>query len=220
MSAVFPTSRVRNLALLSLCCVPAIVWTASVNDPMAYVRWGGLPPGQQWYLAAKLAGLLGFCLFWAQCILALARHVAPLSKWFVVDLRWHRKLGLVTASLVLAHVVLFVVAASLRTGQPAWDLLLPDFTHGYYRSRIALGAAAFWLVCLTVFAGWRTMRGARRWKIVHLLWPVVFGLVFWHAFTIGTESRYGAMRGVMLALLAGIVIVAALRAWRALRPGT
>jgi predicted ferric reductase len=196
------------------------VWTLSVNDPMAYVRWSGLPPGQQWYLAAKLAGLLAFCLFWAQCVIALARHVPRMSSWLASDLRWHRNLGITTALLMLAHVVFFVVAASFRTGQVAWDLLLPDFSHGYYRSNIALGAVAFWLVCLTVFAGWRTMRGGRGWKPIHLLWPVVFGLVFWHAFTIGTEFRYGAMRYVVLGLVVVACIMGVLRVWRALRSRT
>lgn len=220
MSAMIRATRTRNLALLALCCAPVSAWTLSVNDPMAYVRWDGLPPGQQWYLAAKLAGLLAFCLFWAQCVIALARHVPRLSTWLASDLRWHRNLGIVTALLLLAHVVLFVVAASLRTGHVAWDLLLPDFTHGYYRSSVALGAAGFWLVCLTVFAGWRTMRGGRRWKSVHMLWPMVFGLVFWHAFAIGTESRYGAMRYIVLGLVVVVCIMGALRGWRALRSRT
>lgn len=220
MSMTIPTTRARTLALLALCCAPVTVWTLTVNDPMAYVRLDGLPPGQQLYLVAKLAGLLAFCLFWAQCMIALARHLPILSTWLASDLRWHRNLGIVTALLLLAHVALFVMAASLRTGHMAWDLLLPDFTHGYYRSNIALGAMAFWLVCLTVFAGWRTMRGGRRWKPVHLLWPVVFGLVFWHAFTIGTESRYGAMRYVVLGLVAVLCVMGALRGWRALRSRT
>ncbi len=215
MSATPRMARVRGLVVLILCCVPAVVWTMSVNDPMAYVRWGGLPPGQQWYLAAKLAGLLAFFLFWAQCVIALARYIAPLA-WLASDLHWHRNLGIVTALLLLAHVVLFVVAASLRTGHVAWNLLLPDFTHGYYRSSIALGAVAFWLVCLTVFAGWRTLRGRRRWETIHLLWPLVFGLVFWHAFAIGTESRYGAMRIMMCFLALSVGIIAAWRVWVAL----
>jgi predicted ferric reductase len=213
MSATPAMARFRGLAMLALCCAPVAVWTISVNDPLAYVRWGGLPPGQRWYLAAKLAGLLAICLFWAQCVTALARHIPPLSPWLASDLRWHRNLGIVTALLLLAHVLLFVVATSLRTRHIAWDLLLPDFTHGYYRSSIALGVAAFWLMCLTVFAGWRTMRGGRRWKTIHLLWPLVLGLVFWHALAIGTESRYGAMRIVMWCLAGSVSIIAVWRVW-------
>jgi DMSO/TMAO reductase YedYZ heme-binding membrane subunit len=76
---------------------------------------------------------------------------------------------------------------------------------------------AFWLVCVTVFAGWRTSRGGRRWKAIHLLWPAVFGLAFWHAFTIGTESRFGGMRYLVLALVASLTVAAMARWFRSRR---
>lgn len=199
-------TRALWVGLILICCAPLIVWMASVNDPTSYFRLNGLPPGQQLYLLAKLSGLFAIFLFWLQCMLALARY-APIALGFPAsDFRLHRRLGIATGLLILAHVLPFVMAASLRTGHAAWDLLIPNFTHGYYRSNIGLGAIAFWIVCLTVFAGWRTARGRRHWKRVHLLWPVVFGLAFLHAFAIGTESRYGGMRGVMvfLALSVGI----------------
>ena len=199
--------------LILICCTPLIVWMASVNDPMSYFRFNGLPPGQQLYLVAKLSGLFAIFLFWLQCMLALARY-APIALGFPVsDFRLHRRLGIATALLILAHVAPFVVAASLRTGHAAWDLLIPNFTHGYYRMNIGLGAIAFWIVCLTVFAGWRTARGQRHWKMVHLLWPVVFGLAFLHAFAIGTESRYGAMRYLVIFIAVSLSVAAVVR-WR------
>ncbi len=199
-------TRATWIGLILICCAPLIAWMASVNDPMSYFRLNGLPPGQQLYLVAKLSGLFAFFLFWLQCMLALARY-APISLGFPVsDFRLHRRLGIATGLLILAHVVPFVVAASLRTGHPAWDLLIPNFAHGYYRLNIGLGAIAFWIVCLTVFAGWRTARGQRRWKVVHLLWPVVFGLAFLHAFAIGTESRYGAMRYLVIFIAVSLML--------------
>ena len=205
MTAAIKT-RAIWAGLLLICCAPLIVWMASVNDPMSYARLNGLPPGQQLYLIAKFAGLSAFFLFWLQCMLALARYAPIVAGFPVSDLRLHRRLGAATALLILAHVALFIVAASLRTGHASWDLLLPSFTHGYYKSNVGLGAIAFWIVCLMLFAGWRISRGQQRWKALHMLWPVVFGLGFLHAFAIGTESRYGAMRYLVLFLVVSIVV--------------
>jgi DMSO/TMAO reductase YedYZ heme-binding membrane subunit len=205
--------RMIWVAMVLICCAPLAVWTASVHHPLAYIRLGGLPPGQQFYLLAKLAGLFALCLFWVQCLLALAVR-APLLRGFpAATPRLHRRLGTATALLILGHVSLFVAATSLRTGHAAWELLLPDFTHGDYKFNIGLGVIAFWLVCMTVFAGWRTSRGGHRWKMLHRLWPLVFGLAFLHAFTIGTESRYGAMRYLVL-FIAISLCAAALVRWR------
>lgn len=216
MTAATKTRAIR-LGLVLICCAPLIVWMASVNDPMSYVRLGGLPPGQQLYLVAKLAGLFAFFLFWLQCLLALARHAPVVPGFPASDFRLHRQLGIATALLILAHVVCFVVAASLRTGHAPWDLLLPNFTHGYYKFYLGLGAVAFWVVCLTVFAGWRASRGDSRWKRIHLMWPVVFGLAFLHAFAIGTESRFGAMRYLVLFVVASLIIAGTTRLLRSRR---
>jgi DMSO/TMAO reductase YedYZ heme-binding membrane subunit len=206
-------------AMILICCAPLVVWTASVHHPLAYIRLGGLPPGQQLYLLAKLSGLFALCLFWMQCLLALAAH-APLFVGFpAATPRRHRRLGAATALLILGHVALFVTATSLRTGHAAWELLLPDFTHGDYKFNIGLGVIAFWLVCTTVFAGWRTSRGGHRWKMVHRLWPLVFGFAFLHAFTIGTESRYGVMRHLVLLIAVSLCVAALMRWWRAGKGG-
>ena len=173
-----------------------------------------MPPGQQLYLIAKLAGLIAFCLFWTQCLLALARHAPMLPGFPVSNLKLHRRLGFATAALILVHVGCFLAATQLRTGHQALDLLVPVFDQGFYKRNVSLGVVAFWVSCATVFAGWRTARGGRRWKAVHLLWPVVFGLAFWHAFTIGTESRFGAMRYLVLALVASLIVAAGVRLFR------
>ncbi len=211
------TTRIVQIVLALVCCAPLIVWMASVQHPLSYVRFGGMPPGQQLYLVAKLAGLLAFCLFWAQCMLALARHAPMLPGFPASNPELHRRLGVATAALILVHVGCFVVASRLRTGHPAWDLLRPVFDQGFYKFNVGLGVVAFWIVCVTVFAGWRTSRGGRRWKAIHLLWPAVFGLAFWHAFAIGTESRFGAMRYLVLALVASLVVATLARWFRGRR---
>ena len=119
-------TRATWIGLILICCAPLIAWMASVNGAMSYFRLNGLPPGQQLYLVAKLSGLFAFFLFWLQCMLALARYAPMLPDFPVSDFRLHRRLGGATALLMLAHVALFIVAASLRTGHAAWDLLVPN----------------------------------------------------------------------------------------------
>lgn len=193
-------TRAAHALLAVLACLPVAIWWSSVQHPMAYLRIDGLPPGQSLFVLAKLAGLLAVVALWMQAMLALAGRVPLLRVLPASTLRQHRRLGMVTALLVLAHVVLFIVATTLRKKAFAIDLLWPNLDHGYYFFNVSLGAFAFWLMVLTVFAGWRIARGDRRWRAVHLLWPVLVGLVFFHAMDIGSESRYGAMRGVMVAL--------------------
>lgn len=208
-------TRVAHALLAALACLPVAIWWSSVQYPMAYLRIDGLPPGQSLFVLAKLAGLLAVVALWMQAMLALAGRVPLLRVLPASTPRQHRRLGMLTALLVLAHVVLFIVATTLRKKTFAIDLLWPNLDHGYYFFNVSLGAFAFWLMVLTVFAGWRTARGDRRWRAVHLLWPVLVGLVFFHAMDIGSESRYGAMRGVMVALaitvgMAGVARVMAM----------
>jgi predicted ferric reductase len=200
MSALLSRFRIPHLLLAGLACAPFAIWWSSVQHPMAYVRLGGLPPGQTLFVLAKLAGLLAVVALWMQAMLALAGRMPLLRVLPASTLRQHRRMGMVTALLVLGHVVLFIVATTLRKQALAIDLLWPNLDHGYYFFNVSLGAFAFWLMTLTVFAGWRVSCGARHWRFVHLLWPVLVGLVFFHALTIGSESRFGAMRGVMVAL--------------------
>jgi hypothetical protein len=199
-----------------VCLSPLFVWSVTVPDPWRYLRIEALPAGQALYVVAKLLGLCALCLFWLQCVLALARTLP--AHWDLPrsDRRLHIRLGVVTVLLILLHVGLFVVAASLRTGHIAWDLLMPSVGHGYYRTSVGLGAVALWLCLLAVFAGRRVARGHRRWTSVHGLWPLVFGLVFVHAIAIGTESRYGAMRYVVLSLATSLTVAALWRGRQAM----
>lgn len=183
---------------------PLIVWLVSVKNPVAYLV-SDVPPGQALYIVSKLAGLFALCTFWGQCILALASRTPVLREFPSVRLRTHKRIGLLTLALVLTHVALFVVAASLRAGAPAWNLLWPNFSHGYYSSFVSLGLIAVWLLLLGIYGGWRLSKGDRAWKKVHMVWFGVFLLVFLHAYMIGSESRYGAMRYVLLFIATSLI---------------
>ncbi|WP_250465074.1 hypothetical protein [Microbulbifer litoralis] len=217
-----PTPRwqqtITTTALCSLAfAAPLAIWYLATGNPIQYFTQE-VPPGQLPYIFSKLAGLLAFSCFWLQCLLALARR-APVLQNNIPPLstRAHIRLGLTTVGLITAHLGLFFAAVTLRTGKPAWGLLLPHFNGGFYQLHVGLGLIGLWLLLLAVFAGWQVHRGKQAWKKVHMAWFAVFALVFWHAFTIGSESRYGIMRYVFLLMstsLAAVVLSRLGFAWQ------
>jgi predicted ferric reductase len=178
-----------------LLVAPAQTWLALGGDFSEYLRHETLP-GQVPYLLAKLSALYALVLLWAQALLGLLKHrlsSAPSSP--VSAKRWasiHRALGLATLLLILTHVLLFVTATSLRNGHLAWDLLLP-WGHGYYRTMVALGAAALCLVALAIAVRFIARLRARTRTWLHRMALVAVILVLLHSLTIGTESRAGGM---------------------------
>lgn len=194
---------------------PAMAWWWSVGDPSVYFTHD-LPVGQGLYAFAKLAGLLGFALLWVQAVLGMAPRVPLFRAMPAISRSTHIWLGSSAALLIVAHVGLFVAGSSLRKKTVAWDLLLPNLDHGYYFQMITLGAVALYLLILGLLAGWRLHHGQRRWKAVHMLWPVVFVLALVHSLTIGSESRYGALAYVFYFMGSSIALIALARlaVWR------
>lgn len=207
-----------KVTAVSMCALalgtPLAIWLVSVRDPAAYLTHS-LPPGQLLFVFSKLAALLAICMFWTQGLLGLAPRT-PLLRGLLpmISTKLHQRLGLVTAALVLVHVILFITATSYRTGAPAWNLLLPNFTHGYYNALMTFGVIAFWLLALGVFAGWQTARGRRTWRPLHMVWSMVFALGFLHAFAIGSESRYGVMRYLFVFMAVSLFTAVMLRLHR------
>ncbi|WP_444902550.1 ferric reductase-like transmembrane domain-containing protein [Microbulbifer sp. SSSA007] len=191
--------------------IPLITWWSSVGNPTDYFATL-LPPGQKLYVFSKLAGLVAISLLGLQCLLALAKRLScragTLSFW---NIRFHKVLGVLTFSLILLHASLFFAAVSVRTEAPAWGLLLPKFTHGYYSQQVSLGLIAFGLLCLNVFAGWKLASGKGKWRIGHTLWVVILPLAFIHALSIGTETRAPLMQGFLLAVSALLLVAGLVR---------
>jgi predicted ferric reductase len=182
-------------AALLLLMVPAQTWLALSGDFGEYWHHETLP-GQVPYLLAKLSALYALVLLWTQALLGLLKHRLSSTPSFVAGAkRWasiHRALGLATLALILTHVLLFVAATSLRNGHLAWDLLLP-WGQGYYRTMVALGAAALWLVALAIAVRFISRLRGRTRTWLHRIALVAVILVLLHSLTIGTESRAGWM---------------------------
>lgn len=214
MQGRFATAWITYGLIAVVLLAPVAAWWWSVGDPSIYFTHD-LPAGQGLYAFAKLAGLTGFALLWVQALLGMAPRVPLFRALPVVSRSTHIWLGFSVAVLIAAHVGLFVVGSSLRKKTVAWELLLPNFDHGYYLQMITLGAVALYLLLIALFAGWWLRRGKRRWKSVHMLWPVVFVLALVHSVAIGSESRYGALVYVFFFMGSSLALIALARmaAW-------
>lgn len=190
---------VRCLLVPVVCAVtlamPFVVWLGSTGNLFAYFT-RAVPPGQALYVLSKLFGLLAIVMFWFQCMAALAKDTPVLRGFFRLDRSHHALLGAATFATALTHLILFVVASSFRTKHAAFNLLWPQFDQGFYRAYVSLGAMAFWLLVIAVFAGWRRLRGGLPWRWLHRLGFVVFALAFLHGISVGSETRFGVMKYV------------------------
>lgn len=186
------------LPILTLAFIlPALQWIVAVDLTALPRQWSSLPPGQSFYLAAKLLGMLAMSIAVVQVGLsALSR--ARLIRMNRAD---HRVLGALITLLVLAHVVCFVTGVSIRNGHITWHLLAPDLTNGSYNRGVGTGVIGFWLLLCGVAVA--VLKG-RFPPILHRLALIGCGLGLIHAVWIGTEKTYvWALVAVFAAIFTG-----------------
>ena len=206
----------KSMSLLLL-LAPAYWWWQSGSDIAGYVG-GGAPPGQWAYLVAKLTGLYGFIAIWLQVSYGLARHQSILGKY-----RWrmstHRWLGLATALLLTVHFGSYLLAVTLRNGKFPWQMLLPVFDAGQYRTALSLGLLSLVATGVAVIVGLLHRRGRqsrpRLWIGLHRLGIAALAAGLVHGMMVGTETNviqltllYYAMAAVTGVLLINRVRIA------------
>lgn len=181
--------------------LPGLEWLRSVN--LAEVIWGAdsFPPGQRFYLAAKLLGMLGMSLALVQVGLsALGR-----AQVIRLDRADHRVLGGLITLLIVAHVACFVTGVSIRNSHMTWHLLAPDLLNGSYNRGVSMGVIGLWLLLLGVAV--HIFRGGLP-RLLHRAALLACGLGLVHAVWIGSEKGY------IWALVAGFAAVFAFSVWR------
>jgi len=195
-----PRAWLPSVLAATLVAVPVITWMGSVGNLVPYL-YHQVPDGQLVYLVAKLAGLAALVLMSVQLAIGLSglARVTAERNWY----RVHRGLGIATFATVLLHAVLFASAASLRSHSLLLGYFWPDFSQGYYRSMIAVGALALIVLALAFIAAMLRGRFPRIAALLHRLVLPVYALVWIHSLTIGSESRMGLMPYVygLLAML-------------------
>lgn len=208
-------------ALLALAVVLGPLWVVRQDtDAMSYYLGGGFPPGQSTYVMMRYTGHIAFALVFLQIVLGLQHR--RLGRWLGAPtlLPLHRSLGLSAFCLALLHPVLFEWARILRTNHTTvTKTFFPDPRIGYYEQHQLYGAIGLYALAVGVAAGLVGPRLAPRWwRWVHGVNLVVFFLVWWHSFTIGSDTRVGYLPALYTAMLLTVAALWAERVWRG-RPG-
>jgi hypothetical protein len=132
--------------------------------------------------------------------------------------RLHTTLGTVTLGLLVGHVALFQLGATIRSGHFPTPNLVPNYFMPYYAAQIAFGATALYLALIGAVAAAlrrrRWMQGI--WRKVHMVNYAVFGFAAWHALAIGSETRLQPLHALCVVF---VVTILAAGWWRIFREG-
>jgi predicted ferric reductase len=188
-----------------------MIWLQTTDDLRVYFN-GDQLPGQWLYILSKLAALYASVALCLQAIYALVSRAAPERPW---ALDFHKALGLATFGCATLHVLLYLTAAAMRNKIVPFDMLLPTFSKGFYRSALSLGLLCWMLMAVVVAAGALRKyvpRGA--WLFVHRVAPLVVALALLHGLLVGSEAKTTLL--TLFYMVLGTATFAALL-WR-LRP--
>ncbi len=146
------------------------------------------PAHYGWWLAARSAGVVAFLLIAASVILGLflASGLArrPGSKRDLVIV--HRQIALAALAAIGAHGVFLLGDAWLKPG--ITGIAIP-FTLGFRPLWTGLGILAGYLAAILGPTFYLRRRiGARRWRQIHRLTIVVYGLAVLHSLGSGTDG--------------------------------
>ncbi|MCW2532246.1 MAG: ferric reductase [Blastococcus sp.] len=172
-----------------------------------------------WYLN-RATGIVSLLLMTLTVVLGtvVRRHgrIPGLPRFAVTGL--HRNVGLLSALLLVTHVLTAVVDSYVDIGVA--NTVVP-FTAGYRPLAIGLGTLAADLLLLVIVTSLLRERLPHRlWKAVHLTSYLLWPLAFVHGITAGTDLGSGWLLAVVLTCAAAATwaSVAALGARRASPP--
>ncbi len=209
-----PARILMLLVALALLLAPGALWLRASGDLNSYLG-GNAPPGQFTYVLAKLAGLYAGLLLWLQALYGLLGRTPALSRVRRWNLSAHRITGVCVLLLAIAHAGLFISAAAARTGGLDLGLLLPDFTHGFYRTALSLGAIGIWLLPIAMLAALLRRALGPRWRVGHWLGLLSVAAMLVHALLVGSEARTLIAAPLYWAAGLSLVLAAAYRGLRA-----
>lgn len=203
-------SWMRGMLVVLMLVMPVFVWFLSIGtDPFDSLSYEALP-GQRLYLFSKLLGLIAIALIWLQVMIMLLRHQQWLKKLYVRN--YHRGLGYGIGAASLLHATFFYIAVWIRKDEIPWDLLVPVFGDGYYKSMMSVGVVSLVLMGVGIYHGRKAMGNYRPIQ-AHRVVFVLLALVFVHSLAIGTESRMPLQLELYLLWIGALImaVVARLR---------
>lgn len=170
-----------TILLMIALLLPMLEWWVAARPAELWNAPNTLPAGQEFFLAAKLFGMVAIALTMLQLTLSSLARIGRAG----IPRPDHRFLGTLILILALAHIASFVTAVSIRNGHLTAHLLLPSMFNGAYNRGVGMGVIAGYLLifgALVPMLRWR--------RIMHR--AVVVAAVFFtiHALWIGSEKAY------------------------------
>ncbi len=171
------------------------------------------PANYVWWLAGRSAGIVALLLVAASVILGLAmaaRVIPPRRRGEAV--RLHQHLALLSLGAIGAHGLALAADPWLKAG--AKGILVP-FAIGYRPLWTGLGILGGYLAAILGLSFYVRRRiGARLWRRMHRFTVVVYVLGLVHALGAGTDASIPVVRYAMLATIAPVLFLFALRVLR------
>lgn len=166
--------------------------------------------------AFPLFGLLAFTLLWMQ--LMLGSLMPWMKKLYRGIERFHRSQGVLVFLFAVTHPSLLIIGVGIER------YLAKDFISSGLTPYLLLGQTAIFVLGLTVLmALLRTVTWVKHWwRAVHLLNYVIFTLVWFHSWNLGSDIRGTALEyiwvGYGLAFIGAVILRLAGLTWpRSLR---
>ena len=160
------------------------------------------PPGQTLYVLSRWVALGAFVLLCWQLISSVLQRG---------DRVRHVLSGLVILLMVAVHAGLFVSAVSMRQGELALAMLLPDFTQGYYQQGLSFGVLGLLSLLFAAAGGAVAARSGKRWLKGHRLVYLAVVFTALHAYMIGSDISLGVL---LLLILPVLIVSVAFQAYR------
>ncbi len=160
----------------------AFLGKAILNMP-ALVAAGEKAP---WY-AIRSAGILAYTLLWLSTVwgLLLSTRWFPKSNAFLIAM--HEFFSLLTLTFAFTHAVTLHFDSYLSF---TWlEVFVPFLNTSYRPFALALGQVGLYMLVVIIGSFYiRQKIGVKRWRVLHGLTFLVYGLTLVHAVTAGTDT--------------------------------
>jgi predicted ferric reductase len=157
-----------------------------------------------------LFGLYAFTLVSLQLLLTI--NLPWLKKYWPGLAVWHRFQGWFAVLFAVIHPLFIITGYGLAD---YLDHLYVADAKKYFVLPAYAGLSILLFTSLVAILAWQGMK-LPQWRILKWLNFVVFGLVWFHSWFIGTDTPTGALRILWLTYLAAVIVSAAYRYWPAL----
>lgn len=182
----------------------------------ALINFTDTPPGQWAYILSKWLGLWGLSLLIAQFLSLLISVVDRSARSHFAGSQTHKVFSLLLVFTALAHIAFFMLGAGLRQQHIDWQVLLPVFSHGHYRSMLSLGVVALLSLVMIVSTGIAIGRSYSqilngRWRnllrqVHRMMSLVLIVATVYHSFSTGSETRSPSVLLILLLLILTVMI--------------